>query len=61
MESANIPLPTDTTPPAGGRRPYARPQLTIHGDVRALTQKEGPDPDLDGGGSFTPDPPLTTE
>ena len=58
MASARVPLPTDTAPPTPLRRPYAAPRLQVHGDVRALTLKEGPDPDLDAGGSFTADPPL---
>jgi len=57
MESVSIPLPTDTAPTTELRRPYQPPRLSVHGDVRTLTQKEGTDPDLDGGGSFTPDPP----
>ncbi len=57
MESASIPLPTDTAPPTELRRPYAPPRLTRHGDVHTLTHKEGAQLDLDGG-SFTPDPPL---
>jgi hypothetical protein len=57
MPSARVPLPTDTVPPTTPRRPYTAPRLLVHGDVRALTLKEGPDPDLDGGGSFTAPPP----
>ena len=61
MPVARVPLPTDTVPPTQTRRPYAAPRLRVHGDVRALTLKEGPDPDLDGSGSFTADPPLDAQ
>jgi hypothetical protein len=37
------------------RKPYAPPRLTVHGDVRTLTAKQGIVPDQDGGGSFAPD------
>lgn len=51
--------PQKAAPPAEqpepGKRVYAPPQLTVHGDVQTLTGKLGPAPDLDGGGSFIPD------
>lgn len=58
MEFRSVPLPTDTTPPLAARRPYQTPRLCVHGDVQALTRKEGTELDLDGGGSFTPEVPL---
>ena len=58
MESATIPLPIDTTPGDGERRPYHRPQLVVHGNVQRLTRKIGTDLDADGG-SFVPRLPIT--
>ena len=43
-----------TPPAAAAKRPYAPPALVIHGDVQTLTQKQGPNADQDGGGSFNP-------
>ncbi len=42
------------TPPADPKRLYVAPTLVVHGDVQTLTQKQGPNADQDGGGSFDP-------
>ncbi|MCC7360995.1 MAG: lasso RiPP family leader peptide-containing protein [Anaerolineales bacterium] len=46
--------PTEQAPTLPVKRPYAAPALVVHGDVRALTEKSGPQPDQDGTGSFNP-------
>ncbi|MCC7360996.1 MAG: hypothetical protein IT317_16045 [Anaerolineales bacterium] len=47
---------TDETTPLPAKRPYTAPALIVHGDVQALTEKIGVQPDADSGGSFLPPP-----
>ena len=47
---------TEATRTSLTKRPYAAPQLVVHGDVQALTLgKTATDLDLDSTGSFIPD------
>ena len=46
---------TEATRTSPAKRPYAAPQLVVHGDVQDLTQKTGTAQDLESAGSFIPD------
>jgi hypothetical protein len=43
------PLQSQTTPPA--KHPYAPPRLTVYGDLRALTLKDGGTLGMNDGGA----------
>ena len=36
------------------KRPYSKPTLTVYGTVRELTQTQGQNGQIDGGGGNTP-------